>query len=358
MTTTTDNGGLRELALFAGAGGGILGGLLAGWRTVCAVEWDAYAASILVARQNDGTLAPFPIWDDVQTFDGRPWRGRVDVVSGGFPCTDISAAGKGAGIDGEASGMWRHMARIIGEVRPRFVFVENSPLLVRRGLARVLGDLAALGYDARWGVLGAADVGAPHQRDRIWIVADASGGWGQDDELRARRHVAGIRGAELADARHMCGGHGSKSAKQEEPATARRRDDATDAVGQSLRNTTSEDVESKVSERTVAWLHGSDRQLADAAIKGLEGHQRDARESTVSKSWDDGASAADANGDGTNGTGGSETKRTWPSDESWWATEPDVGRVAHGVAHRVDRLRCTGNGQVPRVAALSWEVMR
>jgi DNA (cytosine-5)-methyltransferase 1 len=162
---------LRELALFAGAGGGILGGKLLGWQTVCAVEWEPYAACVLAARQNDGLLPPFPIWDDIQTFDGRPWRGIVDVVSGGFPCQDISAAGKGAGIDGERSGMWKHMARVIREVRPRFVFVENSPMLVSRGLGTVLGDLAAMGFDACWGVLGAADVGAPHQRDRIWIVA-------------------------------------------------------------------------------------------------------------------------------------------------------------------------------------------
>jgi DNA (cytosine-5)-methyltransferase 1 len=163
---------MNELALFAGAGGGILGGKLLGWRTVCAVEWEPYPASVLCARQNDGLLPPFPIWDDIQTFDGNPWRGIVDVVSGGFPCTDISAAGKGAGIDGEASGMWREMARVICEVRPRFVFVENSPMLTSRGLGRVLGDLASMGFDARWGVLGAADIGAPHQRDRMWIVAE------------------------------------------------------------------------------------------------------------------------------------------------------------------------------------------
>jgi DNA (cytosine-5)-methyltransferase 1 len=161
---------MNELALFAGAGGGILGGKLLGWRTVCAVEWEPYPASVLCARQNDGLLPPFPIWDDVQTFDGKPWRGIVDVVSGGFPCQDISAAGKGAGIDGERSGMWGQMARIICEVRPRYVFVENSPMLTSRGLGRVLGDLASMGFNARWGVLGAADVGANHQRDRIWIV--------------------------------------------------------------------------------------------------------------------------------------------------------------------------------------------
>ena len=166
---------MNELDLFAGAGGGILGGKLLGWRTVCAVEFDPYAASVLLARQNDGLLPPFPIWDDVRTFDGRHWRGVVDVVSGGFPCQDISAAGKGAGITGERSGLWVEMARIIGEVRPRFAFVENSPMLTIRGLGVVLGDLAALGYDARWGVLGAADVGAPHPRERIWIVAHAKG---------------------------------------------------------------------------------------------------------------------------------------------------------------------------------------
>jgi DNA (cytosine-5)-methyltransferase 1 len=166
---------MNELALFAGAGGGILGGHLLGWRTVCAVEWEPYPASVLAARQNDGILPPFPIWDDVQTFDGRPWAGIVDVVSGGFPCQDISAAGKGAGIDGKRSGMWREMARIICEVRPKYVFVENSPILTKRGLHVVLGDLAEMGFDAKWGVLGADAAGLTHHRARIWLVANARG---------------------------------------------------------------------------------------------------------------------------------------------------------------------------------------
>lgn len=178
---SSDDGVLRELALFAGAGGGILGGRLLGWRTICAVEFDTYAASVLVARQNDGCLEPFPVWDDVRTFDGHPWRGRVDIVSGGFPCQDISIAGRGKGINGERSGLWREMARIIREVRPSFVFVENSPALVFRGLDVVLGDLAAMGYDARWGVLGAIHAGAPHQRERLWIVANT------DSAQRKRR---------------------------------------------------------------------------------------------------------------------------------------------------------------------------
>ena len=166
---------MNELALFAGAGGGILGGKLLGWRTVCAVEINAYARDVLLARQDDGCLEPFPVWDDVTTFDGRPWAGLVDVVSGGFPCQDVAAGSSTAtGIDGERSGLWAHMRRIIGEVGPRFVFVENSAMLTSRGLGRVLGDLAALGFDARWGVLGGVHVGAPHERERIWIAADSN----------------------------------------------------------------------------------------------------------------------------------------------------------------------------------------
>lgn len=182
---------MNELALFAGAGGGILGGKLLGWRTVCAVEWEPYAAGVLAARQNDKVLEPFPIWDDVQTFDGTPWRGIVDVVSGGFPCQDISSAGKGAGIDGERSGMWKHMARVVCEVRPEWVFVENSPMLVSRGLGTVLRDLAEIGFDAAWTVLSAAQVGAPHIRERIWICAHSNSvGWGRrSEEFRARNNL-------------------------------------------------------------------------------------------------------------------------------------------------------------------------
>lgn len=164
---------LRELHLFAGAGGGILGGILCGHRPVCAVEIEPYCRQVLLQSQRDGILPKFPIWDDVRTFDGTPWRGQVDVICGGFPCQDISSAGKGEGITGERSGLWKEFSRIIGEVRPRFVFVENSPRLVSLGLGVVLGDLAELGYDAEWGVVSAENTGAPHQRKRIWILAYA-----------------------------------------------------------------------------------------------------------------------------------------------------------------------------------------
>jgi len=162
---------MNELHLFAGAGGGILGGILLGHTTVCAVEIEPYCRQVLLQRQRDGILPRFPIWDDVKTFDGRPWRGRVDVVCGGFPCQDISAAGAGKGIEGTRSGLWSEFVRIIGEVQPRFVFVENSPMLTIRGLGRVLGDLATMGHDARWGVFGSNAAGGCQKRERIWIVA-------------------------------------------------------------------------------------------------------------------------------------------------------------------------------------------
>ena len=165
------DGGLRELALFAGAGGGILGGKLLGWRTVCAVEYEPYPACVLIARQNDGTLPPFPIWDDVRTFDGRPWRGSVDVVSGGFPCVEVSSAGLKRGVGYGRSALWSEMARIVREVMPEFVFVENGADLITRGLSGVLSDLAEMGFDAEWGVLGAHHAGAPHERERTWLVA-------------------------------------------------------------------------------------------------------------------------------------------------------------------------------------------
>lgn len=285
VNKSSNDEGLRELALFAGAGGGILGGHLLGWRTVCAVEWEPYPASVLCARQNDGLLPPFPIWDDVQTFDEKPWKGIVDVVSGGFPCQDISSAGRGAGIDGERSGMWREMARIICEVRPRFAFVENSPMLTSRGLGRVLGDLASMGFNARWGVLGAADVGANHQRDRIWIVA--------------------------------------------------RRD---------------KDVSHTEHERFGWWEQQSQGikeksgSMANRNSKGLQGDICNRIPGISSQT------VALAGGK----FGGGITAPKWWSP---WDAEPRLGRVAHGVAARVDRIKAIGNGQVPLCAATAWQIL-
>ena len=283
--------GLRELALFAGAGGGILGGHLLGWRTVCAVEYNTYAASVLLARQNDGILSHFPIWDDVRTFDGRPWRGIVDVVSGGFPCQDISCAGKGAGITGERSGLWSEFSRIIGEVRPRFVFVENSPMLTVRGGDRVVADLAALGYDAKWMCLSAADCGAPHKRDRFWLVGNTND-YGQA-ATKERGSIAQ-------------GGNAGETWKKQacEPT--------------------------RPSEQYA--------ELADPASLGQQGQGKpiDPVHCTEKRERE------------TDNVEPMRINREWPP-------EPNVGRVVDGMAARMDRLTALGNGQVPRVAATAFQ---
>ena len=165
---------MNELHLFAGTGGGILGGMLLGHTCVCAVEIEPYCRKVLLQRQRDGILPKFPIWDDVRTFDGKPWRGKVDIICGGFPCTDIAACGKGAGINGKESSLWFEMARIIDEVRPKYTFIENSPMLVVRGLDRVLCDLTKMGYDTRWGIMGGQRFGKTN-RNRIWIVGKSDG---------------------------------------------------------------------------------------------------------------------------------------------------------------------------------------
>lgn len=186
---------LFSLHLFAGAGGGLLADLLVGVQPVCAVEIEPYPQRVLKHR-----FPGLPVWDDVCTFrtdnpdcaDAFRWlrEHRADlVVAGGFPCQDISAAGLGKGLEGERSGLWREFARIVREIRPGFVFVENSPMLVSRGLERVLGDLAACGYDAVWRVLAACDVGARHERERIWIAAAR---YNRDEQLLCK--IAGVEG--------------------------------------------------------------------------------------------------------------------------------------------------------------------
>lgn len=175
-----------ELALFAGIGGSILAGQTKGWRCIGAVEKHRYAASVLLRRQNEGLLPPFPVWDDVCTFrsDNQECSGFINycraissqlVITAGFPCQDISRAGKGAGINGARSGLFFEAARIISEIRPGHIKLENAPTLPNRGLDVILGTLAKLGYNAAWGVLGADDAGAPHLRKRCWVVAHADG---------------------------------------------------------------------------------------------------------------------------------------------------------------------------------------
>jgi len=172
----------KYISLFAGAGGLELAVRLAlpAAQCVCYVEREVEAAGILAARIRDQALDDAPIWSDVCTFDGKPWRGLVVGIVGGFPCTDLSVAGKREGIKrGNQSGLFYEYARIIREVEPRWVYIENVPaVLAFPAGGIVLGELAKLGFDAEWGTLRASDVGASHKRRRCFVLAYRDSAWG------------------------------------------------------------------------------------------------------------------------------------------------------------------------------------
>ena len=160
---------MRVLDLFSGIGAFSLGLEAAGFKTIAFCEFDPDARLVLEKR-----WPGIPIFNDVCELSGN-MVGGVDVICGGFPCQDVSNAGKQEGLDGERSGLWGEYARLIGEIRPRYALIENVSALLIRGLDRVLCDLAALGYDAEWHCITAASIGANHQRDRVWIIAYPNG---------------------------------------------------------------------------------------------------------------------------------------------------------------------------------------
>jgi DNA (cytosine-5)-methyltransferase 1 len=162
--------------LFAGIGGGLLADLILGHQPVVAVEWEPYACRVLRERAADGWFPGLHVWEgDVRLFDPSEYTGKVDCIHAGFPCQDISVAGKQAGVsEGTRSGLYREVLRIAGVVRPKQLFLENVSAILSNGLGTVLGDLAALGYDTRWLCIRASDVGAPHHRDRWFLLANAN----------------------------------------------------------------------------------------------------------------------------------------------------------------------------------------
>lgn len=311
---------LRSISLFAGGGGLDLGVALAcdKARVVCYVEREAYASATLAARMCEGSLDPAPIWSDVTTFDGHPWRGRVDLISGGFPCQDVSNAGKRAGLDGERSGLWFEYARIIAEVRPRFVFIENVAALRSRGLDRVLESLAALGFDAEWDCFRASDVGAPHRRERIFILAHAVGFELRDEPGRSGR-PSGAGTGFAGNARAHVGDAACELHQRVFDGDVTRGARPSSAVGE-LGNTDGARLEGRREPepgRGDEWAPWP---------PGPEEHDR----------W-------------------SDFLRVRPD------AEPSVCRGAHGLAdgleYRADRLRLLGNGVVPQVAALAFHVL-
>jgi DNA (cytosine-5)-methyltransferase 1 len=280
---------LNVLSLFSGIGGLRqleLGLERAGMTVVGQVEKDPYCLRVLAKHWPE-----VPRHDDVRTASdwwiGQPGRPRVDLVCGGFPCQDISNAGRRAGIRGERSGLWSYMADTVRVLRPRYVVMENVSAILVRGLDVVTGDLAEIGYDVQWDCIPAAAVGAPHRRDRWWGIAT--------DTHR--------------DQHESC----ASSERWTSPP-----DVLTDAesvrCGQGWSRRPAGRCSDGDAERAQA--------LADADRFGRDGWSRIARPAGWRK----------------------------PENCGWWSPESDVRRVAHGVPARVDRLRALGNAVVPQVA--------
>ncbi len=283
-------GKLRGLDLFSGIGG--ITCALAPWvEPVAYCEIDRYATGVLLSRMADGQLPVAPIWDDVRTLEPLD----VDIIYGGFPCQDISVAGLGAGLAGERSGLVFEVLRLVAECRPAFVFLENVPAIRTRGGERVVKELAALGYDCRWDVLSAYDMGAPHKRERWFLLAHSH-----------RREVESQRD-----------GHQPKG------GGALRRD--ADGFHHALAD---------------ASAAGSSNR--DAGSRGKSGPTRRLELERL------GVSLADPHHQGLEvGIARDTGERPSSFREGWWGVEPDVGRVAYGVRGRVDRIKSLGNAVVP-----------
>jgi len=333
-------------SLFSGIGGIDLGFEWAGIDTLWQVEIDPYCRNLLEMRFPNAAR-----YEDVNKVGSHNLQ-PVDIISGGFPCQDISYAGKGAGIDGSRSGLWSQLHRVIGELRPRFALIENVPALLKRGLDRVLSDLADIGYDAEWQVISAKDVGAPHLRKRVWIVAypgcERSDGWSGER--------GGSKGTGPLDWTARSGEHAVNVAD-------------TDGGEQSKRSEAHND-NGQVSRRDNAG--GCDKDVAYAAGERLQGHSEQQTESadayTRCGKSEDVAYAGEPGLQGGENTGNNQGEGTESNDEQsqrlhrsnrssgegqvGWLPEPDVGRVAHGIPSRVDRLKGLGNAVVPHIPHL------
>lgn len=327
---------MRVLDLFSGIGGFSLGLERAGMATAMFCEIEPFCRRVL-AKHWPGV----PIHDDVRTLDRlvvAEKAGAVDLVCGGFPCQDISVAGKGAGLGGERSGLWFEYRRIVEEVAPRWVVIENVPALRSRGLDTVLGGLAALGYDAEWHCVPASALGAPHRRDRVWIVAHPQHAGRDAERLQGHGETASAMGAGAASATvrpsaDVAHANGSRQHKQ---AGGRDESGLRPANGGEYVANPARDVragtETRGAERErvgAGGTCGGARDVADPVLCGqsLAGQFQLGGSDAPGRNWE--ADPADAHGAGT--------------------AESHVGRVAHGIPARVDRLRSLGNAVVPQV---------
>jgi len=307
---------LNGLALCAGVGGLERGieFIIPSARTVCYVEGETYPASVLASKMEAGSLPKAPIWSNVRTFDGEAWRGKVSFISGGFPCQPYSKAGKQL-ADKDPRDLWPDFARIIGEVRPHFIFLENVPNVIKWALPTVLKDLSQMGYDAAWCVVAASQVGANHKRARWFLFAYSNHTNKSIMPLHASQ--SGTQEFKGIDMAHT----NSQSYSQPQ------------RTGEELRQKGSRLEGGKNERETWHIVRGSRQKIPDSQrIRG--GQNNRFRKSNES------------NQDGQTRNFG-----------EWWKVEPGMGRMVDGVADWVHRMRACGNGVVPQQAAYAYSIL-
>ena len=365
---------MNELSLFTGAGGGLLGSILLGWHPIGYVEWDDYCQRVIAARIKDGILPDAPIFGNIKTFISdwyaASYQGLVDVITGGFPCQPFSVAGKQKGADDERN-MWPATAECIGIVRPRFVLLENVPG-IRTYLPVVVRDLRRLGYEvSRPLILGADDIGAPHRRKRVWIVANRADS--RSEGLRRERENSIFQAPHATEMRRR-EGNKITGRPRERAGTAgkwggladryghvtdtpQRQDDRRNGMGMDSAAEGREGVNASAIPcnqygPNALRLNGDDAGLCASEISQQQ-------EAEVF-----GGDAADADETGWRKQRGSKPVReeyAAPECGGWSESWPEVAarlcRVDDGVAHRVDRLKALGNGQVPQCMATAFRIL-
>lgn len=343
---------LNGLALCAGVGGLELGIKLAvpGYRTVCYVEREAHAASVLVARMEDKALDQAPVWDDLESFDGRAWRGVVDLITAGIPCQPYSVAGKQEGHADDRA-LWPEFVRIVGECRPSLVFIENVPAFAR--WFREPGErLCELGYEIEEPLfLAAEDLGAPHKRERVFILAHAaSAGTGWTSGMGGGGE-GWARPDERSDAVADTSGSGGFQVPPPGPPDRTRRDVAASAGGEladapGLRRDGHSTIAGGAGEgERVGWVCESRRARQGVAEPPSRGAPTDEQRRRL-----------------CGPLAGLPVFPPGPSDLHLWARvlaeaptlEPALCKLAHESPYWVEQLRALGNAVVPLVAAVAF----
>ena len=314
---------MNGLALFAGGGGLELGLSLAlgtDYRTIAYVERECTSAAVLAANMERGWLDKAPIWDDVTTFTGdavSPLVDNIDIVSAGFPCQPWSVAGSRKGTEDERW-LWPLIFRLVREIRPRSIFLENVPGLLHGGIEHVLGDLASVGFDAEWTSVRASDVGAPHRRERVFILANSSNLSGQ---VPPTGRADGTSGAVAAGTSGELGNAQSIVSERQQPEGTGR--------GQS---------EGQAGNRS--------GNVDDSNSQGLQGWRWNSERGDEWLAWPPSPSDTDA--------WARIPERYWPAVKSDLRHRTDG--VERGLA-RSDKLRILGNGVVPQQAALAYTLL-